>query len=364
MLNLRLNYPSVRTEMDVFQRYVAGLPEEEKYNLLQPPNPPPPAATADVVAHWLQLPVATWRNTSNMMATASGNSGLYSVLSWFQAVTKEIATDAFTFTGFRMMATAFGFPLSAIAGDEEGMLPEALEEYLQQRQSSNDTKLIYLQPTVQNPTCAVMSLERRQAIAEVVLRFPHTYILEDDAYRFLHPAPPPSFLQLLPERTVHIYSLSKNFNPFLKAAYLVYPKNILGNIEMMVRLTTSSTCALFQDFAVHLMQGEELKQIIRQKQSEGLHWYKNVVEIFYDQEFTLFPGSFHIWLHVGEQLTGQQLSDYCITQDIAIQPGTDFSVTGDDHYVRIALGAEWANPKLEPALELIASIVRAGKIPA
>ncbi|PUZ27964.1 hypothetical protein DCC81_00280 [Chitinophaga parva] len=364
MLNLRLNYPSVHTEMDVFQRYVAGLPEERKYHLLQPPNPPPPAATADVVAQWLQLPADTWRNTSTMMAIASGNSGLYTVLSWFQSVSKEIATDAYTFTGFRMIANTFGFPLIPIAGDEEGMLPAALEAYLQQRSTVPGTKLVYLQPTVHNPTCAVMSLERRQAIAEVLLRFPDTYILEDDAYRFLHPAPPPTFLQLLPERTVHVYSLSKNFNPFLKAAYLVYPKHIMDNIENMVRLTTSSTCALFQDFAVHLMQGEELKQIIQQKQAEGLYWYKKAAEIFYDQEFTLFPGSFHIWLHVGAHLTGQQVADYCLTQDIAVQPGVEFSVTGDDQYVRIALGAEWANPKLQSALELIAAVVRAGKIPA
>ncbi|PUZ22130.1 Aminotransferase class I and II [Chitinophaga costaii] len=359
MLNLRLNYPSVRLEMDVFQRYVATLPDPQKYALLQPPYPCPSPAEAAIVAHWLQLPALTWHTMSNMIALPSANSSLFCILSCFQSYAPGIAVEEVTFPGFRMIASHYGYPLAPIACDQEGMIPEALQACLQK----GVCKMVYLQPTVQNPTGAVMSLERRQQIAEIVASFPGVYLLEDDAYRFLHPDPPPTFLQLLPARTIHVYGLSKPFNPFLKSAYIVYPKDTLAGIEKVVQISTSSPCALFHNFGLHLMQGDELKTIIREKQREGLRWHQRVAEALYNLEYTLFPGSFHIWLYLGETITGSQLSAYLATQGIALPPGTDFSVTGADHHTRIALGAEWANAALMPALEQIAAIVRTGILP-
>jgi DNA-binding transcriptional MocR family regulator len=64
--------------------------------------------------------------------------------------------------------------------DAEGMLPEALEEACQLRRP----RLLYLVPTIQNPTTATMSAQRRQALLAVAKRHDLT-VIEDDPYWLL-----------------------------------------------------------------------------------------------------------------------------------------------------------------------------------
>lgn len=62
-----------------------------------------------------------------------------------------------------------------LAMDEEGLLPEALDAACRTRRA----KLLYLTPTLQNPTTATMSLARRDAIVAIARRH-DLLIVEDD----------------------------------------------------------------------------------------------------------------------------------------------------------------------------------------
>ncbi|MCK7558654.1 aminotransferase class I/II-fold pyridoxal phosphate-dependent enzyme [Chitinophaga sedimenti] len=210
MLNLRVNYPSIPQEMPVFENYVSQFSDADRQRLLKTPASfYVDESNARTLIDWLKADYNEVNRVSRIATLPSANSALFCVLSQYEGP-REVAIETTTFPGFRMCAQHFGYQQIPVACDEEGMLPEALREYLQ----SGQGRLIYLQPTVHNPTCFVMPLARRQQLAAVVRAFPGVYILEDDAYRFLHDNPPPSFLSLMPERTIHVYSLSKPFNPF------------------------------------------------------------------------------------------------------------------------------------------------------
>ncbi|AWO02098.1 hypothetical protein DLD77_10525 [Chitinophaga alhagiae] len=347
MLNLRLNYPSIPREGDVFQAYCQALTDARKSDLLHPPYQALSDAGARTVLQWLHAR----EGVSRIVPLPSANSGLYCILDWFRGKTPRIACEPFTFPGFKMAASHHGYELAPIASDDEGILPDALERCLQER----DCKLVYLQPTVHNPTCSVMPLTRREAVANVIRRFSGVYILEDDAYRFLHPEPPPSFLQLLPEQTLHVYSLSKAFNPLLKSAYLLHPEGVLQGVDNIVRLTTSGVSLLFTAFGLELMNGQLLQDIIREKQAVGQAWHRRCEKIFDGLTYSMFPGSFHLWLQVPDPAA---LTRQLYTQQIDVPDGAEFAVGGNARYVRIALGTVWERPALPAALENIAELVR------
>ncbi len=351
MLNLRVNNPSVKQEMDVFQVYTQSLAAPEKYALLQPPGYAPDEAATKVICNWLQVQEEDIRQCSEIAAVPSANNALFCILSVLRKTNTAIGAETFTFPGFRFCAAELGYQVDAIACDEEGILPVALQQYLE----TSNSKLVYLQPTVHNPTTSVMSLQRRQEIIAVIKTFKDVYLLEDDAYRFLHADPPPSFLQLIPERTFHVYSFSKAFNPILKAAYIVYPKGALRGIDNIIGFTASSACALFIDFGIHLMQGEQLKNIIKEKQRIALEWHARVKELFQGLSYQMFPGSFHIWLKLEHGLTSSALTSYLHSQDIDVPDGAAFAVNGDTEHVRIALGTAWHSDKMLPALTTIAA---------
>lgn len=345
MLNLRVNYPSVPREMDVFREYCKNITPAAVSGLLHPSYQSLDVSGKAVVFNWLHAAA----EQSDLISLPSGNNALYCILTYFRSITEHIAIEPTTFPGFKMGATSMNYQFHVIAADEEGMLPEALAEHLK----TGKSKLIYLQPTIHNPTCNVMSLARRQAIAEVVQAYEDVYILEDDAYRFLHPDPPPSFLTIFPERTMHIHSMSKPFNPLLRSAYIAAPKGLLKGIENLVQLTSSGTSQLFADFSIYLMKGELLKGIIHEKQQAARALQEKVQQIFKGLSYKTFPTSFHIWLKADAALP-DQLKE----QGIDIPAGADFSITNNSEHIRIALGMAWDQEAVLPGLNTIAATLK------
>ena len=170
----------------------------------------PPVAgsdsTRDIARKWMHLD----DHVSDVVLANSGNHAITVILETLNPGVSGIITDAFTYPAFKHSALIRNISLHAAGSDSEGLTLAGIEEAY----SRTGAKVLYLQPTIHNPTCTVMSLARRQSIADFVKAKDLT-IFEDDAYRFLHPSPPPSFLELLPSHTIHVNSLSKPFNPLL-----------------------------------------------------------------------------------------------------------------------------------------------------
>jgi GntR family transcriptional regulator/MocR family aminotransferase len=122
------------------------------------------------------------------------------------------AVKAFMATGLKM----HGIPV-----DREGIAPGAADE-------SAPPKLIYVTPSHQYPTGAVMSLERRQQLLALA-RQHKAWVLEDDYdSEFRFGGPPISSLAGLDNDSQVIYlgSFSKVLYPGLKLGYMVVPKSL------------------------------------------------------------------------------------------------------------------------------------------
>ncbi|MCW0038298.1 hypothetical protein OIO03_22655, partial [Acinetobacter baumannii] len=122
-----------------------------------------------------------------------------------------------------------------VPADASGMLPDALER------SCRDTgaRLLYLNPTIQNPTALTMPAARRQDIAAVLRQLDVT-LVEDDPYRhLLNDAPPPISTYTSGERSYYLASLSKCLLPSLRAAYVVAPS---GQATATLLESFAATC--------------------------------------------------------------------------------------------------------------------------
>ncbi len=116
---------------------------------------------------------------------------------------------------------ATGLQMHAVPVDEQGIAPQPLD-------SQTPPKLIYVTPSHQYPTGAVMSLARRQYILTLA-RQHKAWVLEDDydsEFRFSGP-PIASLAGLDTEgRVLYMGSFSKVLYPGLKLGYLVVPKGL------------------------------------------------------------------------------------------------------------------------------------------
>lgn len=96
------------------------------------------------------------------------------------------------------------------------MLPDMLEQACRRHQPA----LVYLNPTLQNPTALTMPERRRKELAAIARRC-KVRIVEDDPYWRLADAAPPPFAALAPEQVIYISTLSKCLTPGLRVAFVL-----------------------------------------------------------------------------------------------------------------------------------------------
>ena len=121
---------------------------------------------------------------------------------------------------------ATGLSLHPVSADQHGIAPQAVDE-------ATPPRLIYVTPSHQYPTGAVMSLARRHQILSIARKH-KAWVLEDDYdSEFRFSGPPISSLAGLDtdERVLYLGSFSKVLYPGLKLGYLVVPKELVASFK-------------------------------------------------------------------------------------------------------------------------------------
>lgn len=155
-----------------------------------------------------------------------------------------IACDETIFIGSLSAIKANNVKLAGIAGDDEGMLPDALEEAIQKQ----PVKVVYLIPNFSNPTGLTMPLERRKAIYEVCKRH-GVMIIEDNPYGELRfrGEHVPAF-KSFDDAGIVCYSgsFSKVVAPGLRVGFMIANKKIIDRGTLLKQFTDVHTNILAQ----------------------------------------------------------------------------------------------------------------------
>jgi DNA-binding transcriptional MocR family regulator len=267
-----------------------------------------------------------------------------------------VLAEPLTYQRFRALAAHLGVRIHAVATDADGMLPDALDAAC----LSLTPKAIYCIPTIQNPTTVTMSLPRRQAIAEVVLRH-GVAVIEDDAYGRLIGEPVTALAALAPSQTWYLATLSKCLSPGLRLAYVVAPdRAAAARLEGAVRATALMPPTLMtvlvsgwihQGTAAALCDGVRREIVARQAIAR---------EILPAGNFVAHPEGPHVWLTLPPQWHRMAFTAHVRGLGLALAPSDAFLVEGAaPNAVRIGLGAAESQAALRTALQAVTTALRA-----
>ncbi len=150
--------------------------------------------------------------------------------------------------------------LLAVPTDRSGMRTDLLEPLLQRYRP----KFIYTLPTHQNPSGALLSLERRRQLLELAHRF-RVPIVEDDIYRDLsYDGEPPAPLHGLDDAgfVVYVSSFSKVASPGLRLGWVAAPRPLLHRLVQAKQLADLHAPTLSQLLIERLLASEEFPRHI------------------------------------------------------------------------------------------------------
>lgn len=135
-----------------------------------------------------------------------------------------------TYFGALLVFRSAGARIIPAPTDEHGLCTDALQRLFERHRP----KMLYVQPSFQNPSGVTMSLSRRRHLLDLAARY-EVPVLEDDAYSDLiyegEPLPP---LKALDRHGVvlHVSTLSKVLFPGLRIAWLVAPGPVVRRFSM------------------------------------------------------------------------------------------------------------------------------------
>ncbi|RVA23967.1 PLP-dependent aminotransferase family protein, partial [Mesorhizobium sp. M7D.F.Ca.US.004.03.1.1] len=104
-----------------------------------------------------------------------------------------VAFEHLTYSQISRSAGLIGRRTALVASDDEGIDPQDFERVCAQKHP----KMIFLMPTVQNPTLVTLSAARREAIARVAREY-NVVLIEDDLYGHLTDDPTPLLAEYAP----------------------------------------------------------------------------------------------------------------------------------------------------------------------
>lgn len=310
-----------------------------------------PDRAAGVV--WMRNHIAGLRPGSVLLASGA-QSALFGICECLVRPGEAIAAGVVTYPGLKAIAQQRGYHLKALAMDGDGIIPEAFEEACAQ----SSLKAIYLIPSIDNPTTATMPEMRRTAIAAIARRY-GVAIIEDDPYSALLDEPPVSFVQLAPELTWHIETLSKCATPALRIAYVVAPGEaqvlrLAGVLRAMTLMAPPLNAALASRWIVTgVLDG--IRRAIRE---EAAARQKIAQEILGRFGFAADPHGHHLWLAMPEHWRAGDLADHAERAGFAVVPSSAFAISGlAPEAVRISLGVAASRSSLVQALRLLSELL-------
>jgi len=211
----------------------------------------------------------------DIVLTSGNTDGMAKAVMLLANPGDAIIADDFTYPGIMACAVPLGRAVFGVTMDQEGMTPQHLQAMLESGLPDGQTaRLLYLCPHGQNPTGAVMSKVRKEAIYAVARKHNLT-ILEDDPYFFVNlPAPssvarrplrpedmpgtdafPESFLSLdVDGRVLRLDSVSKFLAPGLRLGWATGHRSLMEKWKVLSEVMSWSISGVQQETFLSTMR--------------------------------------------------------------------------------------------------------------
>lgn len=303
-------------------------------------------------AKWL-APMFGHLDSQQLVVCPGAQAAIAALILTLTAPGDVILAEPMSYPGLCAAANQFGRHIIAVAADKHGMLPAMLEEACRRHKPG----LVYLNPTLQNPTAVTIPERRRKELAGIAKRC-NVRIVEDDPYWLLADNPPPPVATFAPEQVYYISSLSKCLTPGLRVAFVLIRDphererflSALRSFALMVApLTTAlATQWILDDSADRLMEGVRNEARVRHRMARDI----------LAGRYSGAGDGLHVWLALPAYWNSSQLARAADSVGIAVTPAEAFATgSGSVNAIRISLGSIKDRGRLQAGLQRLSQLL-------
>lgn len=283
-----------------------------------------------IAAHLVQQGHALSLGVENIAITNGSAQAIGLVFEALLDPGDVVLVEVPSYSGGMRSIRAAGGEVIGVATDEQGLIPEALEETVKRLQAEGRrVKALYTIPTFQNPTGCTIPLERRKRIA-AILDESAVLIVEDDAYGDLRYEGErvPSFLAITQgQGALRLGSFSKTLATGLRIGYVAGRQDFVDAVTRIrydLGLSPWLQRLVFEYAATGELERhiEQVIPLYREKRDRMLASLAERCSLL--ATWSKPEGGFYIWLKLADDIDGTRVPAALTGEGVIAFPGANF----------------------------------------
>jgi DNA-binding transcriptional MocR family regulator len=305
-------------------------------------------------AHWLSQHKLRDVHPDRIAITNGVHHGILTSLMTVADPGDVILVEPLTYPGIFHLARTFGFRLETVATDEDGIIPEALDEACRR----HAPRVLYCMPTIQNPTATVLPTKRRHAIAEIVDR-QGLFVVEDDIWGPLLDYDEPHLANLIPDRTIYLTSLSKCMAGGLRIGYALAPERLTQRLRAAVRMSCWMPAPLMAEIARRWIMDGTGADMTQRQITEVENRFQIGFAALSPYTATRPDGAHHAWMELPKPWRASELRIRAENRGVRLITSEVFAVNKRDapEAVRLCVGQAHSQDDVGRGMKIIADIL-------
>ncbi|MCH7965158.1 MAG: PLP-dependent aminotransferase family protein [Bacteroidetes bacterium] len=271
-----------------------------------------------------------------------------------------VAVEGPTYLAALQAFNAYEVHYAQMQVDKEGVIPESMEEIIQ----SYPVKFVYTVPTFQNPSGKTIGVQRREKIAEIILKH-DVLLIEDDPYSALRYKGEelPTIKSMAPDNVIYASTFSKIFAPGLRIGFFVAPEKLGRWLVLIKQGVDLNTCTFTQALATEYLTGGYVSKQVQ----KNINLYRPKLETMLKELEDNFPkdfkwcepdGGMFLWVEGPEGMDMEKVYKRAIEKGVGFVPGTFFFPNPGDGIETMRLNfTNIAEEQIKQAIKILASVV-------
>jgi len=300
-------------------------------------------------ARWLQR-LGVPAEADDVVIVNGATHGLLVALSAITEPDDLVVTEGLTDHGIISMANFLRFRLKGLACDRQGILPDAFAAAA----AKGGIKALVVTPNLNNPTCSMMPVERRKALADIA----HHHgiaIIEDDVFGPLIEETPPPLSSFYPENSYYVTSLTKCTVSGMRVGYLVGPSRDTQRLVARVRTTSWMATPLMAELATRWIEQGTIEDMVAGQRREIAARQALVDEYLAGFDYVNHPNGINVWINMPEAWRADAFVRQMGVRGVVVTAAEPFMVGRGmaPHAVRLSVGGAETRGHLTQALEIM-----------
>lgn len=242
-----------------------------------------------------------------------------------------VLTEAPTYVGALGAFTSFQAQMQAVTTDEQGIIPDALEETLASIASAGRrVKFLYLVPTFQNPSGYTLAADRRPRVVEICHRH-DVLIVEDDPYAQIRfeGEPVPPLRALTDAGIIYLGTLSKVFSPGIRTGWVLAPEPVRDRLVLAKEAADLCSSPFTQLVAAEYLASPHVAEdleMVRKVYKERRDAMLDAIDQHFPRDIRVSvpEGGLFLWITLPGSIDTKAMLARALDEGVAYVPGTAF----------------------------------------